>query len=73
MVLQPAVLVCLFVDILSHLQDSCASAVINLGRCHVVQALVVAVVVMVINECTELAFQVARQEVNSGRTRFFIV
>ena len=61
--LQPAFSDCLFLDLLSHLQDIRASAVIDVGGCQVVQALVVAMVVVVIDESADQAFQVAGQEV----------
>ena len=57
--LQAAFFECLFLDLLSLLQDLCAATVIDVVRCQVVQALVVAVVVVVIDEGADLAFQVA--------------
>lgn len=61
--LQPAFSDCLFLDLLSHLQDLCPATVINVGGGQVVQALVVAVVVVVVDEDADLTFQVAGQEV----------
>ena len=61
--LQPAFSDCLFLDLLSHLQDLRAAAVIDVGGGQVVQVLVVAMVVVVIDERPDLAFQVAGQEV----------
>ena len=61
--LQPTFSDCLFLDLLSHLQDLCASAVIDVGGCQVVQALVVTTVVIVVDKRADLAFQVAGQEV----------
>ena len=61
--LQPAFSDCLFLDLLSHLQDLRASAVVDIGGSQVVQALVVAMVVVVIDEGADLAFEIAGQEV----------
>ena len=61
--LQSAFSDCLFLDLLSHFQDLRASAVIDVGGCQVGQALVVAMVVVVIDEGADPAFQVAGQEV----------
>ena len=61
--LQPAFSDCLFLDLLSHLQDIRASAVIDVGGCQVVQALEVEMVVVVIDESDDLALQVTGQEV----------
>ena len=44
--LQAALSDCLFLDLLSHFQDLCSSSVIDVGGCQVVQALVVAIVVV---------------------------
>jgi hypothetical protein len=49
--------------LLSHFQDFRAAAVIDIGGCQVGQALVVAVVVVVIDEGADLAFESAGQEV----------
>ncbi len=61
--LQPAFSDCLFLDLLSHLQDLCPSAVIDIGWCVFVQALVVTTVVIEIDKHTDQAFQIAGQEV----------
>ena len=45
--LQAAFSDCLFLDLLSHLQDLCASSVIDVGGRQIVQALVVTMVVVV--------------------------
>ena len=45
--LQPAISDCLLFDLLSHLQDFRAAPVVDVSRGQVVQALVVAVVVVV--------------------------
>ena len=60
---QPAFSDCLFLDLLSHLQDFRASSVLDVGGRQITQALVVAVVVVVIDEGADLALQVAGQEV----------
>ena len=44
-----------------------ASAVVEIGRRQVVEALVVAAVVVVVDECRNLPFEVARQEVVLGK------
>jgi len=62
-VLQAAFSDCLFLDLLSHLQDLCASSVIDVGGRQIVQALVVTMVVVVVDESADLAFQIAGQEV----------
>lgn len=49
---------CLFLDLLSDLQDLGATAVIDVGGCQVVQALVVAMVVVVIDEGAKLVGEV---------------
>ncbi len=64
--LQPAFSDCLFLDLLSHLQDFRASSVVDVGGRQIAQALVVAMVVVVIDEGADLAFQVAGQEVDRG-------
>ncbi len=61
--LQAAFSDCLFLDLLSHLQDFRAAAVVDVGGCRIAQALVVAVVVVVIAEGIDLTFQVTGQEV----------
>ena len=61
--LQPSLSDCLFFDLLSHLQDLGAVAVVDIGRRQIAQALVVAEVVEVIDEGADLSFQVAGQEV----------
>jgi hypothetical protein len=62
-VLQPAFSDCLFFDLFSHFQDLRAAAVIDICRGQVVQALVTAVVIVVIDEGADLPFQVAGQVV----------
>ena len=54
--LQPAFSDCLLLDLLFHLQDVRAAPVIDVGRGQVVQALVVAVVVVVFDEGADLPF-----------------
>ena len=61
--LQAAFSDCLFLDLLSHFQDLCASSVIDVGGYQVVQALVVAMVVVVVDESADLTFQITGQEV----------
>ena len=61
--LQAAFSDCLFLDLLSHLQDFGAATEVDVGGRQVGQALMVAVVVVVVDEGTDLPFQVAGQEV----------
>lgn len=61
--LQPAFSDCLFLDLLSHLQDLCPATVVDIGGGQVLQTLVVAMVVVVVDEGADLTFQVAWQEV----------
>ena len=61
--LQAAFSDCLFLDLLSHFQDLCASPVIDVGGRQVVQALVVTMVVVMVDESADLPFQIAGQEV----------
>jgi hypothetical protein len=59
LVLQPAFLDCLFLDLLSHLQDFGTAAVVDIGRGQIAQALVVAMVIVVIDEGANLSFEVS--------------
>lgn len=59
--LQAAFSECLFLDLLSHLQDLGAASMINVVGCQVCQTLVVALVVVVGDEGADLSFEVARQ------------
>ena len=61
--LQPAFSDCLFLDLLSHLQDIRAAAVVDVGGCQIGQALVGSMVVVVIDEGADLPFKVAGQEI----------
>ena len=61
--LQAAPADCLLLDLLSHLQDLGSAPVVDVGWGQVAEALVVPVVVVVIDESGDLAFQVAGQEV----------
>jgi len=56
-VLQPAFSDCLFLDLLSQLQDLRSATVVDVGRRQVCQALVIAVVVVVVHEGADLPFQ----------------
>jgi len=62
-VVQATFLDCLFLDLLSHPQNVIASTVIDVGGRQVTQALVIALVVVVLVECPDLAFKIARQAV----------
>ena len=59
--LQASFLDCLFLDFLSQFQDFCASAVIHIERRQIVQALVVTMVVVVIDEGFDLPLQITWQ------------
>ena len=63
MMLQPAFSDCLFLDLLSHLQDFGTAAEVDVCRRQVGQALVVAMVVVVIDEGGDLSFEVSGQVV----------
>ena len=54
---------CFSFDPFSSLDDGCCSAEVGVGRCHVVEALVVALVVVMLDEGLDLALQIAGQEV----------
>ena len=58
LVLQAAFLDCLFLDLLSHLQDLRAPSMIDVSGGQVGQALVVAVVVVVIDESIDLPLKI---------------
>ena len=57
--LHPAFSACLFLDLLSHLQDLSTAPVIDISRRQIAEALVVTVIVVVIDEGADLPFQVA--------------
>ena len=57
--LQAALLDCHFLDFLLFSDDGFVTPKIDVCRCHVVQALMVAFVVVVIDEGPDLAFEVA--------------
>jgi hypothetical protein len=59
LVLQAAFSECQFLDLLSYHQDLRASALVDIGRGEIAEALVVAVVVVVIDEGADLLYQVA--------------
>ena len=59
--LQASFLDCLFLDLLSHLQDLRAAPVVDVGGGQVGQALVVTVVVVMVDEGGDLLFQVSGQ------------
>ncbi len=57
-------IVCFF-NVLSHSQDPCGLPVIDVGGGQVAQALVVAMVAIVLDEGLDLTFQVSRQEIGA--------
>ena len=59
--LQPSLSDCLLLDLLSHLQDLRAATVIDVGGPEVVQALVIALVVVMVDEGADLALQITGQ------------
>ena len=64
--LQAAVLDCQFLDFFPLSDDGFVAPKIDVGGCDVVQALVVALVVVVIDEGPDLMFEIARQIVVFG-------
>ena len=61
LVLQAAFLDCQFLDFLPFSEDSFSPAEVDVGRCDVVQALMIAAMVAVIDKCFDLPFQITRQ------------
>ena len=59
--LQAALLDCPFLDLFPFPDDGFVAPKIDVGRCDVVQALMVAFVVVVIDEGPDLAFKIAGQ------------
>ena len=48
-------------DTLSFCEDLFGSAKVDVGRCDIVDALMIAGIVVVLDECIDLAFEIARQ------------
>jgi len=71
--LQAAFLDCLFLDLFPFSDDGLVAPKIDVGWRDVVQALVVALVVVVIYKCPDLAFKIAGQVVVFQQTLFFMV
>jgi hypothetical protein len=63
LVLQAALPDCVLLDLLSRFQDLRAATMIDVGGREVDEALVVAAIVVVIDEGGDLPFEVSRQEV----------
>ena len=61
--LQAAVSDCLFLDLLPFSQDGFVAPKVDVSRRDVVQALVVALIVIVVDECADLTLKIARQKV----------
>ena len=61
--LQAPILECLSLDPFSSFDDGGSPAAIDIGRRHIVEALVVALVVVVLDEGLDLLFEIAWQEV----------
>ena len=57
---QAAVFDCLFLDPFPFSENGFAAPEVDVGRCHVAQALVVTLVVVIIDECPDLAFEIAK-------------
>ena len=57
--LQAAVFDCLFLDPFPLSENGSVAPEVDVGRCDVVQALVVTLVVITIDECPDLSFQIA--------------
>ena len=54
---------CLSLDPFTLFDDGRSPAEVGVGRCHIVQALVVALMIVVFDERFDLGFEVAGQEV----------
>ena len=54
---------CLSLDPLSSFDDGCCSTEVGIGRRHVVQALVITLVVVTLDERLDLLFEITGQEV----------
>ena len=61
--LQAPIFECLSLDPFSLLDDGRCPAEVGIGRCHVVEALVITLVVVVLDERLDLLFEIAGQEV----------
>ena len=61
--LQAPMFECLSLDPFSSFDDGGSPAEVGIGGCHIVQALVVALVVIVLDEGLDLLFEIAGQEV----------
>ncbi len=59
--LQAALPDCLFFDLLSFPQDGFVAPEVDIGWCDVVQALVVTLVVIVVDESPDLTLEISRQ------------
>ena len=53
---------CLFLNLLSHVQNFCALSVMDVFGCEAILALVVTMVVLVTHEVVDLGFKIAGQE-----------
>jgi len=69
-VVQVAVLYGQFIDYVSPYDDSGVAVEVGIGGCEVAEALVVVVVVIVIDEGADLAFEISGQVINFSKTRF---
>ena len=70
-VLQASMLDSLAFDLFALFYDCCGPAKVGVGWRYVVEALVIAPVVVMLDEGADLGLQVAGQEVISRRMRFF--
>ena len=61
--LQAPIFECLSLDPFSSSDDRGCSAEVGVGGCHIVEALVVALVIVVLDEGLDLLFEIAGQEV----------
>jgi len=59
--LQAAVSDCLFLDPFPFSENGFVAAKVDVSRCDVVQALVVALVVVIVDECPDLTFKISGQ------------
>ncbi len=63
MVLQAAFVECQFLDFLPFSENGFSPVEVDVGWCHIVPALVVAVIVVVFDKCFDLPLQIAGQKI----------
>jgi len=60
LVLQATILDCFPFDPFSHLQNGLTATEVNVGGRQILQALVIAPMIVVLNEATDVGFEIAR-------------